>query len=165
MGNYQYKPIRFYITTFIFTWGFWIAGIFASKAIALSVVFFGLCVPAVIAVVTVMRSKNTALKADFKRKLLRFHKLSPRNIVAAIVVYGLIVGVSIVASVLFAGQSWQQFSVEDFSFSISGSSALLTILLASILEEIGWRGYGEDAIASYCTWFKESVLFGMIWSC
>ncbi len=41
---------------------------------------------------------------------------------------------------------------------------MLTILLASVIEEIGWRGYGEDAIAAYCSWFKESILFGLIWS-
>jgi membrane protease YdiL (CAAX protease family) len=31
------------------------------------------------------------------------------------------------------------------------------------LEELGWRGYGEDSIANYCSWWKESLIFGLIW--
>ena len=57
-------------------------------------------------------------------------------------IFAVIVTASIGTSVLFGG-SINQFSfTEDFSFSISGTSAFLTILLASCIEELGWRGYG-----------------------
>lgn len=164
MTSYKYRPFKFYAIVFAFTWAFWVTGIFVPESLALSLMFFGLCVPAVAAIVTVMFSKSSELKADFKRKIFRFYQISPINIIQAVVLYGVIVCLSIVLSVLFFGQSFNQFSFVDFSFSIKGSSALLTILLASIIEEIGWRGYGEDSIAQYHTWFKESVLFGAIWS-
>ena len=41
---------------------------------------------------------------------------------------------------------------------------MLTILLASVIEEIGWRGYGEDSVAQYMSWFKESIIFGCVWA-
>jgi membrane protease YdiL (CAAX protease family) len=64
-----------------------------------------------------------------------------------------------------AGQSLEQFSfVKDFSFSIGGTSTLLVLVLAALLEELGWRGYAEDAVASYCSWWKESVIFGLVWA-
>ena len=78
--------------------------------------------------------------------------------------FALVVAASIGTSVLFGGSADQFSFTENFSFSIGGSSALLTILLASIIEELGWRGYGEDAVGAYHSWFKESVIFGFIWA-
>ncbi|OUM70150.1 hypothetical protein PIROE2DRAFT_66738, partial [Piromyces sp. E2] len=83
----------------------------------------------------------------------------------AILTFTVIVVLSILLSTAF-GQSLDQFAfTDDFSFTGAGiSSALLTILLASIIEEVGWRGYGEDSIAQYCSWFYESIIFGCVWA-
>ena len=164
--TYKYHPIRFYVIVFVLTWSFWIlAALTKDSNQSLALMFFGLCIPAITAILTVFTSKNTLLKKDFIRKITRLYQLKPFGIIVAIMTFAAVIVLSIVASVLFAGQSWNQFSFSDFSFSIRGSSALLTILLASIIEELGWRGYGEDAIASYYSWFKESIIFGMIWAC
>jgi membrane protease YdiL (CAAX protease family) len=32
-----------------------------------------------------------------------------------------------------------------------------------LLEELCWRGYAEDPIAAYCSWWKESWIFGVVW--
>ena len=32
------------------------------------------------------------------------------------------------------------------------------------MEELGWRGYAEDSIAQYHTWFTESIIFGFLWA-
>lgn len=40
----------------------------------------------------------------------------------------------------------------------------LNILLASVIEETAWRGYGEDAVGSYFSWFTESIIFGSVWA-
>ena len=110
----------------------------------------------------VFTSRSRALKQDLKRKIVGFYKLKPLNLLLAVAVFSLIIAASILLSTAF-GQSLDQFAwTEDFSFAGVGS-ALLTILLASIVEEVGWRGYGEDAIAQYCTWFKESLIFGLLW--
>ena len=44
------------------------------------------------------------------------------------------------------------------------AGAMLTIILASILEEVGWKGYCEDSIGNYMNWFWESMIFGVLWS-
>lgn len=162
--KYIYHPVKFYAIAYALTWLFWIPAIFIKNEVALLLMFLGLCMPPAVAIFTVFSSKNDALKNDFKRKLFRFYKVKPLSIIAAILTFIAIVVFSILASVLFAGQSFDQFSFSDFSFSMQGGSALLTILLASVIEEIGWRGYGEDSIASYCSWFKESIIFGFVWS-
>lgn len=166
MNRYIYKPVRFYITAFAITWLFWILAIlFPAQSTLYLFMFLGLISPAVVAIVTVVTSKNDALKQDLKRKLVSFYKVKPLNILLAIIVFVLIVCASILLSLLFGGSIEQFHFVEDFSFSIGGASALLTILLASVIEEVGWRGYGEDSVAAYHSWFVESIIFGAVWAC
>ena len=166
MEKYTYRPVRFYLTVFALTWGFWIlAIIFRNTGMLMPFMVLGLAMPAVTAVVPVLTSGNRMLKEDLKRKLVGCYRIRPLNILLAVVLYGIAVAVSILVSALFGG-SLSQFSfTEDFSFSIGGTSALLTLLLASVIEELGWRGYGEDAVGQYHNWFRESLIFAAIWAC
>lgn len=165
-SKYIYKPKKFYIITFATTWFFWFFAICFNDGLtnALGMVLGGMC-PAVVAIFTVFTSKSTALKKDFKRKIFNFWKLKPLYIFAAILIFSAIVASSILLSTLF-GESLDQFSfTKDFSFTGVGVlSAFVTIFLAAVLEEVGWRGYGEDAIAEYHSWFKESIIFGFVWA-
>lgn len=169
MEQYKYKPVRFYFTCFVTTWSFWIAAAIASKTpndngLSALLMLLGLIAPSATAIATVLTSGCKALKQDLKRKIVGFYRLKPYNIVLAVLLFAAIVTVSILVSALFGG-SLKQFSfTEDFSFSIDGTSAFLTILLASVIEETAWRGYGEDAVGSYFSWFTESMIFGSIWA-
>ncbi len=167
MEHYVYKPVRFYLTVFGFTWGFWLLALLFKNNTPLMFAFMvlGVASPAVIAVITVLTSKNEMLIDDFKRKLIRFYRIRPLSIVKAVLLFGVVIALSIGTSVLFGGSPSQFAFTEDFSFSIGGTSAILTILIASVIEEVGWRGYGEDAVGSYHSWFKESLIFGCIWAC
>ena len=169
MGEYKYRPVRFYAVCFAATWTFWITAAIISKSknengIPMLLMLLGLMSPAVTAIITVLTSKSKALKQDLKRKIIGFYRINPLSILAGIIGFMGIVVLSILLSLLF-GQSIDQFSfTEDFSFSIGGTSALLTILLAAVIEEIGWRGYGEDSVAAYFSWFTESIIFGFVWA-
>ena len=87
------------------------------------------------------------------------------NVFLAIAAFALIVVVSILISIPF-GQSASQFSFTDgFSFTGVGiGTAFITLTLASIIEEVGWKGYCEDSIGEYMNWFWESLVFGVLWS-
>jgi membrane protease YdiL (CAAX protease family) len=166
MERHTYRPVRFYTSVFACTWLFWSIAIRTDDETAQSLaMLLGLLSPAVVAIATVLASKDERLRRDFKRKMAGLRKLSPGNLLIAIAVFVAIIAASILLSTAF-GQSLDQFALtDDFSFTGAGiGSALLTILLASVIEEVGWRGYGEDAIAQYCSWFKESVIFGAIWA-
>lgn len=166
MEKYTYRPVRFYVTVFALTWGWWLlALLFRDTSVMFLFMAIGLFMPAVTAIVTVLTSKNKMLKEDLKRKIVGFYRIKPVSIVKAVLLFLVCVVVSIGISVLFGGSPEQFSFTEDFSFSIAGTSALLTMVLASIIEEVGWRGYGEDAVGSYHTWFRESIIFGCIWAC
>jgi len=169
MKTYKYRPIRFYLITFAGTWAFWFTAAIVSRfenGGSLSFLFMalGLLVPPVTSMITVFTSKSSVLKRDLRDKLIGSFRVKPGIVVASVVLFIAVIAVSILISTLF-GQSLNQFALEDdFSFSIGGMSTLLLLVLVAFLEELGWRGYAEDAIASYVSWWKESLLFGFIWS-
>lgn len=164
--SYKYRPVLFFILAYVFTWIFWVPAIFVPEEIGTGLMLLGLIAPAVVSTLFVVLSGSDALKQDLKQKIVGFYKVKWLNVLVAVLVFALIVVCSILMSLAF-GQSLDQFAfTDDFSFTGVGvGSALLTITLASIIEEVGWKGYCEDSIGNYMNWFWESLLFGALWSC
>ncbi len=163
--EYRYRPVLFFICAYFFTWIFWIPAIFVSETTGAVLMLIGLIAPAVVSTVFVLVSGNAELKKDLKDKIIGFYKVKWINVFLAVIVFALIVIFSVLLSLLF-GQSLNQFSfTEDFTFTGVGiGTAFVTITVASIIEEVGWKGYCEDSIGQYMNWFWESLLFGMLWS-
>ena len=163
--DYKYRPVLFFALAYLFTWIFWIPAIFVSGDIGAGLMFIGLLAPGVVSTVFVLKSGSPELKKDLKNKIVGFYKVKWFNVFLGIGVFALIIVGSILLSLVF-GQSPDQFAFsEDFSFTGVGvGTALVTILLASIIEEVGWKGYCEDSIGEYMNWFWESMLFGLFWS-
>ena len=163
--QYRYRPVLFFVLTYIFTWIFWIPAIFLPETISPVLMLIGLIAPAVVSTVFTMVSGSDALKKDLKNKLIGFYKVKWLNVLWAVIVFAIVIVCSILLSLLF-GQSIDQFSfTEDFSFTGVGiAGAFFTIAIASIIEEVGWKGYCEDSIGNYMNWFWESMLFGVLWS-
>ena len=163
--KYRYRPVLFFALTYLFTWVFWIPAAFVPEESAVLLMAAGLTAPAAVSTLFVMLSGSEALKQDLKKKLIGFYRVKWANVFLAAGVFALIVAASILLSLLF-GQKLSQFSfTDDFSFTGVGiGSALATILLASVIEEVGWKGYCEDSIGNYMNWFWESMVFGALWS-
>ncbi len=169
--KYVFKPKKFYLITLASTWVLWFAAAFFSRqhdeglyGIAMIFMLLGLIVPSVIAFVFVKKSGSARLKQDYKEKLCGFFRINVKNLLIASLVMCAIIFASIGISLLF-GESKEQFAFADgFSFSIGGMPTLFLLLLTGIFEELGWRGYAEDSIAQYHTWFTESVIFGILWA-
>ena len=162
---YRYRPVLFFALAYLFTWIFWIPAIFAPGNLAAALMFVGLLAPAAVSTVFVLVSGSDLLKKDLKIKLIGLYKVKWRNVLLAVLQFAGIVACSILLSLAF-GQSLDQFSfTEDFSFTGVGvAGALLTVTAASIIEEVGWKGYCEDSIGAYMNWFRESLIFGALWS-
>ncbi len=163
--KYRYRPVLFFALAYLFTWIFWIPAMFVPENLGALLMLIGLIAPPVVSTVMVLVSGSDALKKDLKNKMVGFYKVKWINVFWAVIVFALIVVCSILLSLAF-GQSLDQFSfTEDFSFTGIGiAGALVTIIVASVLEEVGWKGYCEDSIGQYMNWFWESMIFGAIWS-
>ena len=163
--KYKYRPVLFFLMAYLFTWIFWVPAIFVNENLGSVLMVLGLFAPPVVSTVFVLASGSDVLKRDLKNKLIGFYKVKWGNVAISIVVFAVIIVCSILLSLAF-GQSLDQFSfTDDFSFTGVGiGSALVTITLASIIEEVGWKGYCEDSIGEYMNWFWESMVFGALWS-
>jgi membrane protease YdiL (CAAX protease family) len=170
---YRYNPVRFYAIVFAVTWAFWFSAVGLARNPAIQetgahmvLMLLGLFTPAVTAIVTVFHSRSKRLKAEFREKLLQFSRIDVRTVLASVMLIFVIIAVSILISTLPPfGQSLGQFSfTEDFSFSIGGLSTLLVLVLTAFLEELGWRGYAEDSIGQYFSWWKECLISGGLWA-
>ena len=162
---YTYRPVLFFALAYLFTWVFWIPAVFVPENPGAVLMLIGLLAPAVVSTVFVLASKSDLLKRDLKIKLIGLYKVKWLNVLLAVFQFAGIVVCSILLSLAF-GQPLSQFSfTEDFSFTGVGvAGALLTVTLASIIEEVGWKGYCEDSIGAYMNWFWESLIFGTLWS-
>ena len=163
--KYKYKPVLFFALAYVFTWIFWIPASYLPESISPLLMLIGLMAPAIVSTVFIMASGSDLLKQDFKNKIIGFYKVKWLNVVWAVIVFAIVIVCSILLS-LFFGQSLDQFSfTENFSFTGVGiAGAFLTITIASIIEEVGWKGYCEDSIGNYMNWFWESMIFGVLWS-
>ena len=165
VNSYHYRPVLFFFLAYLFTWVFWIPAIFVPGNLGAGLMLIGLIAPAVVSTVIILTSGSDRLKQDLKNKIIGFYKVKWLNVLLAILVFAAVVVCSILLSTVF-GQSLNQFSfTKDFSFTGVGiGSALITVTLASIIEEVGWKGYCEDSIGNYMNWFWESMIFGILWS-
>lgn len=163
--KYRYRPVLFFLLAYLFTWGFWVPAIFVPENTGAALMVIGLFAPAVVSTIFVLVSGSEVLKKNLRNKIIGFYKVNWRNVFFAVLVFAVIVACSILLSLAF-GQPLSQFSfTEDFSFTGVGiGNALFTITLASIIEEVGWKGYCEDSIGNYMNWFWESLIFGVLWS-
>ena len=162
---YRYRPILFFVLAYLFTWIFWIPAIFLPADIGALLMLIGLIAPAAVSTIFVLASGSDLLKKDLKIKLIGFYKVKWRNVFLAVLQFAIIVVCSILLSIVF-GESPDQFAfTEDFSFTGVGvAGALLMVTIASIIEEVGWKGYCEDSVGAYMNWFWESMIFGTLWS-
>ena len=165
MTTYKYRPVLFFALAYLFTWIFWIPATFLEGNIAAVLMLTGLFAPAVVSTVFVLVSGSDLLKKDLKIKLIGFYKVKWINVLIAVLQFVGIIVCSILLSLVF-GQPLSQFSfTDDFSFTGIGiAGAFLTVTIASIIEEVGWKAYCEDSIGAYMNWFWESMIFGALWS-
>lgn len=172
--EYQYKPKKFYFLTLAFTWSLWTLAALLSRmaesendaiyGVAMAFMFLGLVVPCVMSFAFVKKSGCKKLKKDYREKIFGFFRVNLKNVILAVLIFVLVIFLSIAVSLLF-GESKNQFGFADeFSFSIGGLPTLFILILTALFEELGWRGYAEDSIAQYHSWFMESVIFGFLWA-
>ncbi len=169
MSAYQYKPMRYFVVTFLVTFAFFFAGAYLSyqddgSGGYMFLLLAGLMTPFVVALAMIFRSNNAALKKDFINRLVNPKLIEPKILPFFFLVMPLVVLVSITLSLPFGGSIEQFHWAEEFSFSTGFVPVLLLLLLAATFEELGWRGYAFDSLERRYTYFTASIIFSVLWS-
>jgi len=168
----KYKhPVLYYCLATIIPWTFWFTAGFISHAtpysdqylrIASIVAFIGLLGPAGISFWFIR--KNPELRADVYRRFFDFNSVKPIYIfIACFLMLGSILLAQAI-SLLF-GYSTSQFVITGhFTFSSGIFPVWFMLIIAPVLEELGWHSYGTDCLRSKMNLFVTSLLFGAFWS-
>jgi uncharacterized protein len=172
---YQYAPLKWVALTLGLTWVPWAVAIalgagqtkaeaYSFEGVVFAFAILGLFGPTIASLIMVFRSGNQALKADFKDRLLNLRRIRPRYLLLALLLPTFVVSTAIVISLLF-GQSTDQFSLTADTSELGKlfMMVLLTMILAPLFEESGWRGYGVDSFRSKLPPLKMSLAFGAFW--
>jgi len=168
--NYRYKPLKFYLLVFLFTFAVLGAAIYFSYINGLSFfklvfIFAAVMVPSVVALCMIFGSGNDALKKDFLNRLVNLKLIKPKTLwILLVIPGGLLLATAI--SMLF-GRPASQFELSP-GFSFAGGqvfTTLIIIILAPLFEELGWRGYGVDSLYKVGrTLFISTLLFAVLWA-
>jgi membrane protease YdiL (CAAX protease family) len=162
----QYKPLSFFILSFVLTWGFWFLGqrYAQSQTAIISFLLLGLVSPFATALGLIFTSGNKTLIDTFFNKLLNLRLIKLKTIPAIILIPPASIIIAIFVSLLF-GFSSEQFTVaKSYSFNIGGLSTLLLLFLAASFEELGWRGYAIESLNVKFNYFNATAIFAVLWS-
>ena len=164
----KYKhPVTFYLLSTIIPWTFWIiAGILSHKPNSnmtfISMLgFTGLLAPMIVAFWLI--HKETGLKKDLGRRIFNFKDTKPVYIIITLFLMLASILLAQAISLLF-GYSVNQFTITGhYSFSSGVFPVWFLLIMAPIIEELGWHTYGTDVLRSKFNLFYTSIIFAFYW--
>lgn len=131
----------------------------------LPLMLFALSVPCMTALTMIFTSGNQVLIEDFANRLLLF-KIKAPYLLFILLLMPSVIYLATRISTLFGG-SVEQFRVTKEMSAMKGWAVLgaaIPLLLAPLIEELGWRGYGVDSLRASFNLFNTSLLFGLLWA-
>lgn len=165
-----YHPVWFYSGTLVLSFLFGgMAARVSHQRIKKRALLFCLvdmmCVPCGMALALVYGTHSEVLIEDFVRRLL----LVPIDPILLLVLFLLMPCVVLVATTLSLcfGYSKDQFLLSNKLSVMKGRAffgVLIPLLVAPLVEELGWRGYGIDSLRASYNLATSSVVFGVIWA-
>ena len=167
--SFHYRPVRYFLVTFIGSFVLMFAGAYVSfqeenSGLYVLLMLLGLFVPFFVALFMIFTSQHTGVKKDFINRLINPRLIRLSSLPLMIMLMPLVVLASIGISLLSGGSLDQLQVAEGFSFSYGFVPVLLLLLLAAVFEELGWRGYAFDSLEQRYTFLTASLIFGVLWS-
>lgn len=165
------QPVLFYALAAGISWVLWGGAAVLSRlpdqtaGVRLGTAALGLAGLAAPAVLVLWLVRNRPdLRVDLRRRLLWQRGVSVPHVACAfLLLLGSILAAQAV-SLLF-GYSPDQFQWRGgFSFSSGVLPVWMVLLIAPILEELAWHGYGTDALVGRMRLLTASLLFTVIWT-
>ncbi len=171
MINKYNRPVYFYFLATSIPWALWFTAGFISHIepysdqylkIASAVAFVGLLGPLGVSYFLIRRDPE--LLEDVYKRIFNFKSIKPFYIfIACFLMLGSILLAQAI-SLLF-GYSASQFIISGhFTFTSGIFPVWFMLVIAPVLEELGWHSYGTDCLRNRMNLFKTSLLFGVFWA-
>ncbi len=158
------SPLKFFLLTYILSWTIWIVLILASpqisEGVSTIVRLFGVLIPAFSAIIlTAYYVGRQGIRHLFSR--LKIWKVGAKWWLAVIFVYPALL---VIAGLLY-NLFYPQSMVNLLPISISTLIAnIIFLTIASLGEEIGWRGVALPSLQRKYSPFVSSLVLGILWS-
>ena len=164
-------PTRFFVVTFIVSWVIWLPLVFSRLgAIPIdipdgtrnAVALLGVLTPAIVALwLTAKSGGRTALKALLSRLII--WKTGLRWWGAAMLVWPAL----LVLTALVYNWLWHNPNIDVVEFTSVAALlvSIIFLLIATLGEEIGWRGVALPGLEQRHSAVRSSTILGLAWAC
>jgi len=164
--NYKH-PVIFYVLSTIIPWSLWfIAGKLSREAhpnmiLISGLGFIGLLAPMLTAFWLI--HKENGLKRDLGSRIFNFKNIKPIYLILTVFLMLVSILLAQAVSLLF-GYSADQFTITGhYTFSSGVFPVWFLLIMAPIIEELGWHTYGTDVLRTKFNLFYTSILFALFW--
>lgn len=164
-------PLTFYLMATSIPWALWLTAGYLSRlpeqtspltALIAILSLGGLVAP--VAVAWALVARDPILRRDVLHRLVNVRDVPAW---AALLSLVLLPGALLLATAISIplGYPLEQFAFRGgASFTTGAVPALLTLILAPVLEELAWHSYGTDSLASRWTVWRTSLVFAVVWA-
>jgi membrane protease YdiL (CAAX protease family) len=157
------SPAKFFLLTYIMSWAIWITLIIASsqmsEGISNIVRLFGVLMPATSALIlTLIYSGKAGVKKLFSR--FKIWRVGAKWWLVAIFVYPTIL---VLAGILFNLYAPQSVTLMPITIDVLIAN-IIFLTIATLGEEIGWRGVALPELQKKYSPLKASLILGLLWS-
>jgi uncharacterized protein len=161
-------PWLFFGITFAITWGFWFAGALAglefSDPLMLALFVLGGAGPALAALSLAYRERDRAGLRDIWRRLIDARRVNREwYLLILLVVLLPHLGMVLIDRLIWGGGG-DLADAGRFLVAPAILGALGYLIVASVLEEIGWRGYALDPLLQRYGALVASLILGIFWA-
>ena len=165
--THHYRPVIYFVLAFAITWANGIILVVQSQQggekslLNLLLAYMG---PFIAALIMMIFFTNKAFRADFRRRIFDLHLINKKYLPFVFLFLPVAMVISILISIAF-GQPVEQLQFSE-AFKVFDGEVILSMIilvLVPVLEELGWRGYGVDSLASKFNLFTTSLIFGALW--
>jgi membrane protease YdiL (CAAX protease family) len=163
----RYRPVAFFVTAYLASWAPWLVGAHLARqeggeARGFLFILLGLLLgPTGAALFLVASSGSPALKRDFRDRIIDLRRIRPLYALVAVFLPFILTGLAVGLS-LGLGESPDQFRLAGGPGL--GAMVGLALVLAPVLEETGWHGYGVDSLRAHAGMWTATLLFAVLWS-
>lgn len=170
--SYTFRPGVFYAVTNAIMWASWLTVAYYSyrpgggpQGVVAALELIGLFSPMAVALWMVFTSGDVALKKNFIDKLLNVRLIQPWTIPLIFLLVPAAIVVSVVLShLLFKEPLGQLAMVTSAPFLAGIIPAQALLVLAPVIEEIGWKGYGMESLRGRRSFLSATLIFAALWA-
>jgi uncharacterized protein len=165
--NHHYRPAIYFLLAFAITWinGYMLVAQSHQGDKSLINLMLAYMGPFIAALIMMYLFADKAFRADFKRRIFDLRLINKKYLPFVIFFLPVAMIISILISIAL-GQPVDQLRFSE-AFKVFDGEVILSMIilvLVPVLEELGWRGYGVDSLASKFNLFGTSLIFGVLWA-